>query len=107
MGRLYLPKELLLEAGITSDDPVSVVSDPRVDQACRAQAAMAGAHYRAAAQILAARPRGKLAAPRLMGAVYGRILERTLRAGWAPPRTRPKLGKPELLWVVIRHGLFG
>ncbi len=31
MGRLYLPRELLDEAGISSSDPVAVVVDPRVD----------------------------------------------------------------------------
>ena len=38
MGRLYLPRELLDAVGMTSSDPVAVVSDPRVDAACRALA---------------------------------------------------------------------
>jgi phytoene synthase len=107
IGRLYLPRELLDQAGLTGSDPDAVIADPRVDAACRALAAMAREHYRAADEVMAARPRGRLAAPRLMGAVYGRILDRTEKAGWAPPRRRPKLGKPELLWVLLRHGIFG
>ena len=107
MGRLYLPRELLDQAGITSADPIAVVGDPRVDQACRALAAEARAHYAAAAKVMAARPRGRLAAPRLMGAGYGRILDRTQAAGWAPPRQRVKLGKAELLWILLRHGILG
>ena len=107
MGRLYLPRELLDRAGITSSDPVAVVSDPRVDNACRVLAAEARKHYAAADKVMSARPRGRLAAPRLMEKVYGRILERTQAAGWAPPRRRVKLAKPELLWILLRHGLLG
>ena len=107
MGRLYLPRELLDQAGITSSDPAAVIGDPRVDQACRALAAEARAHYAAARKVMAARPRGRLAAPRLMGAVYGRTLDRTEAAGWAPPRRRVKLGKAELLWILLRRGLLG
>ena len=107
MGRLYLPRELLDEAGITGSDPVAVVSDPRVDHTARALAAEARRHYVAAEAVLAARPRGRLAAPRLMGKVYGRILDRTEAAGWAPPRHRVKLAKAELLWILVRHGLLG
>ena len=107
MGRLYLPRELLDQAGITSSDPAQVIGDARVDQACRALAAEARAHYAAARKVMAARPRGRLAAPRLMGAAYGRILDRTESMGWAPPRRRVKLGKAELLWILLRHGLLG
>ena len=107
MGRLYLPRELLDAAGMTSSDPVAVVSDPRVDAACRALAAEARKHYAAADEVMSARPRGRLAAPRLMEKVYGRILERTQAAGWAPPRRRVKLAKAELLWILLRHGLLG
>src|SRR5213075_842143 len=34
IGRLYLPREALVEAGITSTDPVKVISDPAVPKAC-------------------------------------------------------------------------
>ena len=107
MGRLYLPRELLEAAGITSDNPVAVVSDPRVDAASRALAAEARKHYAAADRVMSARPRGRLAAPRLMEKVYGKILERTQAAGWAPPRQRVKLAKAELFWILLRHGLLG
>ncbi len=107
IGRLYLPGELLRAAGIDSTDPMAVVADPRVDQTCQALAKLAHEHYRAAARVLAARPAGRLAAPRLMGAVYSRILARTETAGWAPPRHRVKLVKTELLWLVLRHGILG
>ncbi len=107
LGRLYLPRELLLDAGIETTDPASAVDDPRIDQTCRALAARAQGHYRAARAVMAQRPQGKLAAPRLMDAAYSRILERTQQAGWAPPRARARLGKGELLWILVRRGLLG
>ena len=107
MGRLYMPRELLDQSGITSSDPLAVVSDPRIDIAARALAAEARRHYIAADAVMAARPKGRLAAPRLMGKVYGRILDRTEAAGWAPPRRRVKLAKAELMWILVRHGLLG
>ena len=32
IGRLYLPRELLVQAGIDSTDPGAVIGDPRVDR---------------------------------------------------------------------------
>ena len=61
----------------------------------------------AADKIMARARKGKLRAPRLMRAAYGRILERMHRAGWAAPRGRASLSKLEKLWVVVRHGLVG
>ncbi|WP_424138951.1 presqualene diphosphate synthase HpnD [Roseomonas chloroacetimidivorans] len=107
IDRLYLPRELLAEAGITTIDPKAVVADARVDQVCRRIAQQALAHFADADRVMRARPRGRLLAPRLMGAVYREILERTLAQGWAPPRRRVRIGKPRLLWIVARHGLLG
>ena len=42
-----------------------------------------------------------------MDAAYSRILDRTHQAGWAPPRARARLGKGELLWMLVRRGLLG
>jgi squalene synthase HpnD len=105
IGRLYLPKEVLAEAGIASSDPKTVLADPSVDKACRRVAAMAHAHYAKARDVFSAHPRGFLRAPRLMGAVYSEILSRMERAGWKPPRLRVRIGRLRLLLVVLRHGL--
>jgi phytoene synthase len=107
IGRLYLPREALVEAGILSTDPAAAIADARVDQACRALAAEAAEHFAAADRVMRARPRGRLLAPRLMSAVYQAILRDMLAQGWAPPRRRVRIGKPRLLWLVLRCGLFG
>jgi phytoene synthase len=81
-----------------------VVSDPRVDGVCRAVAAMAHEHYDKAAAILAKKPKGRIATPRLMGAVYGEILKATEAAGFAPPRHRVSLSRGKLLALLLRAG---
>ena len=104
IGRLYLPREYLFAAGFKSLDPKMVVSDPRVDSVCRAVAAMAHDHYDKAAAILAKKPKGRIATPRLMGAVYGEILKATEAAGFAPPRQRASLSRGKLLSLMLRAG---
>ena len=87
--------------------PAAVVADPRIDAACRPVARLARDHYRAADAVMAKKPAGRLAAPRLMSAVYGAILGKMETAGWAPPRARAKVGKGALLWIVLSRGLLG
>jgi phytoene synthase len=105
IGRLYLPREYLFAAGFKSLDPKMVVSDPRVDGVCRAVAAMAHTHYDKAAAVLAKKPKGRIATPRLMGAVYGEVLKATEAAGFAPPRRRVSLSRGKLLSLLLRAGL--
>ncbi|MCW6537696.1 presqualene diphosphate synthase HpnD [Sphingomonas lycopersici] len=102
IGRVYLPIEALDAVGITPTTPEAVAADPRIDQAVRPLAERARAHYRAADAILAARPAGHLLAPRLMEAVYAKLLTRMETVGWAPPRQRIRVSKPALLWTVAR-----
>ena len=105
MGRLYVPAEALIEAGIDSRDPLAVVADRRIDRACRWVAAKAHAHYAKADAVLKARPSGRIRSPRLMRQVYSEILGKMEAEGWAPPRRRVSLPKTRLLWIVLRHGL--
>ena len=107
IGRLYLAREWLDAAGIAGDDPIAVVADPRVDAAARQGAALAHQHYAEADRVMAARPKGRLAAPRLMSAVYGAILKRMEQEGWAPPRVRVKLGKGQLMAIIARRLVLG
>ena len=107
IGRLYLPRELLAEAGIESADPRAVIADRRVDLACRALATRAIEHFAAAERVMRSKPRGRLLAPRLMGAVYRALLQQMLADGWAPPRRRARLSKPHLLYLIVRCSVFG
>src|SRR5471030_84850 len=82
MGRLYLPAEALAAGGVEAGDPAEVLALPGIDTACRWVAAIANDRYRSADAVLAARPAGRLRAPRLMSAIYGEILARMEAVGW-------------------------
>jgi phytoene synthase len=107
MGRLYLPEEYLAQAGIATRSPAAVIARPEVQEVCLRLAEAAEAHFQAARRILAANPPGRLLAPKLMAAVYHELFKRLRTRGWAQPRTRVRLSKPMLLWLVLRRGLLG
>src|SRR5258707_6401113 len=106
IGRLYLPRELLSQAGIVTTEPGVAIADPRVDHACRALAAEASDHFAVADRLLRSKPRGHLLAPRLMAAVYRAVLQDMLALGWAPPRRRVRISKLRLLSIVARCAVF-
>jgi phytoene synthase len=107
VGRLYLPREFLTEAGIAGNDPSAVIANPAVHAACRRVAERAHAHYAAAERVLHTRPKGLLRAPNLMRAVYSEILTKMEQAGWAPPRQRVRIGRGRLLLLVLQNSLTG
>ena len=105
MGRVYVPAEALVEAGVETRVPLEVVADRRIDRACRWVSAKAHQHYAKADAVLKARPSGRIRSPRLMRQVYSEILSKMELEGWSPPRRRISLAKTRLLWIVLRHGL--
>ena len=107
IGRLYLPREYLEEMDSCRQmDPLAIIARPQIDAVCRRVAGLAHQHYDQASRILAARPKGRIKTPRLMGAVYSEILSATEAQGFAPPRHRVSLPKSRLLSLVLRQGLF-
>jgi phytoene synthase len=105
IGRLYLPREFLADAGISNRDPIGAISNPAIDGVARNVARLAHEHYAQARAILRGRPKGQLRAPKLMGAVCAQILAKMETQGWAPPRSRASIGKGELFLILLRHGL--
>ena len=105
MGRLYLPREILAQAGIHSSNPDAVVAHRNIDVACRKLAVPAHGHYCEADMVLRAGVRGSLNAPRLMSAVYRRLLTKMEKAGWDAPQPRVHIGRGPLLLIALRQGL--
>ena len=52
IGRLYLPREALHEAGITTTDPAAVLAHPRLGEACAEVVARAQGHFAEADRIM-------------------------------------------------------
>jgi phytoene synthase len=105
MGRLYLPREALLAAGINSTEPVTVLASPPLAEACGAVVERARMHFAEADRIMAKAPRSTVRAPRMMQGVYRPTLERMVERGWAAPRDRVRVSRAKLLWVALRYAI--
>jgi len=105
MGRLYLPREALAEAGLADADIAEVLASPTLDKACRIVAVRARCHFDEAERIMARCPRGCVRSPRLMAAVYRPMLDRLVARGWRPPRQKLHHSRPRVIWAILRHGL--
>jgi squalene synthase HpnD len=105
VGRLYLPREALARAGITTNDPKAALRSPTLGQACAELVARAREHFAQAEAIMARLPRKSVRAPRIMGLVYRAILDRLVARGWSAPRQPIRLPRARLLWIVLRHAL--
>jgi phytoene synthase len=103
VGRLYLPREALDEAGIETTDPATALASPGLGQACSAIVAAARQHFDRAQAIMAASPRREVRAPRIMGEVYRLILERMVERGFAPPRSPIRLARARLAFILMRY----
>lgn len=106
IGRLYLPSESLKSAGIMSNDPLIVASDPRLPRACEDILALARIHFAKAEVIMARSPSRVVRAPRIMYEYYHAILDRLVARGFALPRASVKLSKAAKIFIVLRHAFF-
>ena len=103
LGRLYLPKDALQQAGIATSEPVAVLAHPAIGTACAAVVDLAKAHFREAAAIMAKNPRRAVREPRIMGEAYGLILDRLVGRGFNAPRAPIRLPRARLLLIVLRN----
>lgn len=102
LGRMYLPRELLLAAGIDGNDPDEVLAHPALPQACAALADLAEARYAEARSAIAGQARGSLWAATAMMVLYHRLLKRLRAAGWRDLKARVRVGRRESAWVAVR-----
>ena len=96
IGRLYLPREALNDAGITTSDPLRVLSDPAIDKACLMVATRARQDFAQAETIMERSPRRIVRTPRIMAAAYRMMLKRMMARGWRAPRAPVRLGRHQL-----------
>jgi phytoene synthase len=103
LGRLYLPRENLNAAGIMSNDPLTVASDPRLPRACEDILKQARSHFAKSNDIMARNSRRIVRAPKIMSEYYHAILEKLVERGFALPRKPVKLSKAAKIFILIRH----
>jgi len=105
MGRLYLPREALAEAGINEKDIEKVLAHPRLGRACAIVVRRAKLHFAEAWAVMTSCRRESVRSPRVMASVYQAVLDRLVARGWTPPRGEVRASKLQFLWVVLRHGI--
>jgi squalene synthase HpnD len=103
LGRLYLPLEGLLHAGITSTDPAKVTVDPALPKVCVPLVARARMHFEKADEIMRRNPRRRVRAPRIMSKYYRAILELLVARGFAAPRAPVRLNKMARILILLRY----
>lgn len=106
IGRLYLPRENLIAAGISTTEPCAVLASPSLGNVCEFVAADAERHFAAANTIIAKAPRASTIAPRLMRDVYHFILQKLRARGWSAPRARVRTPKGRVILALIRARFF-
>ena len=106
IGRLYLPKEGLAQAGISSTDPLVVAADPAVPKVCAPLVERARNHFAESDAIMARNSRRAVRAPRIMSKYYGSILALLVARGFANPRTPVRLNKAARIAILLRYGFF-
>ncbi|BDV33465.1 MULTISPECIES: presqualene diphosphate synthase HpnD [Methylocystis] len=102
-GRLYLPREALDEAGVTTQAPHAALASPALDQVCAPVMQRAREHFEQADLVMAGLPKAAVKAPYLMAAGYRSILDGLTTRGFAPPRAPVRVSKLKLVGALVRH----
>jgi presqualene diphosphate synthase len=105
IGRLYLPSEILLHAGITSTDPLKVTADPALPKVCTPLVERARTHFGKADEVMARNSRRVVRAPRIMSKYYRAILELLVARGFAAPRAPVRVNKLARIAIILRYAL--
>jgi len=105
LGRLYLPREGLLLAGITSDDPQKVIADRALPKVCAPLAERAKMHFGKADEVMRRNSRRVVRAPRIMSKYYRAILELLAARGFAAPREAVRVNKMARIAILLRYAI--
>jgi phytoene synthase len=105
IGRLYVPREALADAGITTSDPTAALASPAIGQACAPIVASAERHFAEAETIMARSARRIMRTPRIMATAYRMIFDRMIARGWQPPRMPVRLRRWQFLWIILRYAI--
>jgi phytoene synthase len=103
LGRLYLPRESLLLAGITSDNPARVIAERTLPKVCLPLAERAKMHFQKADEIMNRNKRRAVRAPRIMSKYYRAILDLLVARGFAAPRAPVRINKMARIAIVLRY----
>jgi phytoene/squalene synthetase len=105
LGRLYLPREALLHAGITSDDPHKVAAERALPKVCLPLAERAKVHFQKSDEIMKRNSRRAVRAPRIMSKYYRAILDLLIERGFAAPRAPVRVTRMAKIAILLRYSI--
>jgi phytoene synthase len=105
LGRLYLPREGLLHAGISSFNPAAVISNPALPQVCAELVERARGHFAKSDEIMNRNSRRAVRAPRIMSRYYHAILDLLEDRGFQSPRLPVRVSPAAKIAIVLRYAL--
>jgi phytoene synthase len=105
IGRLYLPREALLGAGITTIEPALAMMNPALGEACAPLVARAWSHFGEADTVMRRWPRRVVRTPRIMSTAYQLKLAHLEQRGWSAPRLPVRVSRPRLIWALLRSAV--
>lgn len=103
IGRLYLPREYLTAAGITTTDPRAALASPNLGEVCAPLIAQAREHFKEAGKIMDRQTRASVKAPRIMAEAYAPMLDALEKRGFNPPRHRVRMNRAHLIVAILRY----
>jgi len=104
-GRLYLPRELLLQHGVPTS-PAMALSHPALAQVCLEVARAAEARFTEAGQALAKLPRRPLTPARIIMGIYRHLLAKLVAQGFRRLEPKVRLTKGEKLRIALAKVLW-
>jgi presqualene diphosphate synthase len=105
LGRLYLPREALLHAGITSSDPNRVIVERALPKVCLPLAQRAKVYFEKSDEIMNRNKRRAVRAPRMMSKYYHAILDLLIARGFNAPREPVRVSKVTRFAILLRYAL--
>jgi presqualene diphosphate synthase len=105
LGRLYLPREALLHAGITSNDPDRVIVERALPKVCLPLAQRAKVYFEKSDEIMNRNRRRAVRAPRMMSKYYHAILDLLIARGFSAPREPVRVSKITRIAILLRYAL--
>lgn len=105
--RVYLPADMLAEAGAGGESAADVMTAPRLSVLCDRLARRADAHFNAAGVIINNADPAAVRPAVMMMQVYRRILDKLLARGWDELDKDVGPSKFEKLMIAVRYGVFG